>query len=47
MDTIIIIIILAYTSGVCQDPVLDFSVDFWPEGVESQPVDEEQEGKWL
>ena len=35
-------------SGVCQDPILDFPVDVWPEeGVESQPVDEEQEEKWL
>jgi len=38
---------LAYMSGVCQDPILDFPVDLWPEeGVESQPVDKEQE-KWL
>jgi hypothetical protein len=38
---------LAYMSGVCQDPILDFPVDVLPEeGVESQPVDEEQEEKW-
>jgi len=38
---------LAYMSGVCQDPILDFPVDILPEGgVESQPVDEEQEEKW-
>lgn len=39
---------LAYMSGICQDPILDFPVDVLPEeGVESQPVDEEQEEKWL
>jgi len=38
----------AYVSGVCQDPIFDFLVDLWPEeGVESQPVDKEQEEKWL
>jgi hypothetical protein len=37
---------LAYMNGVC--PILDFPVDPWPEeGIESQPVDEEQEEKWL
>jgi hypothetical protein len=36
--------VLAYTSGVHQDPVLDFSDAFWPEEeVDSQPDEEEQE----
>jgi hypothetical protein len=39
---------LAFMRGVCQCPILDFPVDLRPEErVESQPVDEEQEEKWL
>jgi hypothetical protein len=39
---------LSYMNGVCQDPILDFSDNLWPEeGAESQPFEVEQEEKWL